>query len=95
MQTALVAEIHLDVQVEVDGLEGDAVAQQRALESQARKEWDLVSMSAAQALKRHLFRRNLVSGTVPAVGLVVLRQVANESPELLTRELPEDGDGSA
>lgn len=95
LQAVVLAEIHVDVEVAAEGLKAETLAQQRALESPARHQWDLCSESFGRALRRHLVERvDLLTGTRPAVGLVVVRQIANESPELLLSQAPEDGDGS-
>ncbi len=84
-ECALVVDITVDVEVEGEGREGEVQAQAAALESEARREWDVVSDSCARALQRHLLLTNR------AVGLSVLRSVSGELPELLVQVTPEDG----
>lgn len=83
VEAALVIEYRVEFDAPDDDVSAEAVARRRALTGAVREEIDLVTLSAARALKRHLVDKGLVAS------LTVARGVGDDPPELLVRS----GDG--
>lgn len=79
VEAALVVEFAVEFDAPDDDEQAAAVARKRALSGPARREWDLIALSAARALRRHL----LASGRVAS--LTVARATADEPVEMLVR----------
>ena len=87
VQAMLVAEFDVEVDTfATSDAEHVAAATKKALEGAARKEFDLVALSAARALKRHL------NASKSVAGLTVIAKVAGEQPELLVESGASDAE---